>query len=80
MAVVMIKQYSFITKIIPYVKFHHPYDAGNTHLQNVCVLQRDYRALYPRWLSPSVEIYIKQFNALYIRVMQICKALVTAHM
>jgi hypothetical protein len=37
-------------------------DGDSTHLWNVCLLQRDYTALYPRKLSSSYSPFWKTWN------------------
>jgi hypothetical protein len=41
-----------------WLSLHHHPDGDSTHLRNVSLLQRDYKALYPRRLSSSLRKHI----------------------
>jgi hypothetical protein len=38
------------------LRIRHPENGGSTHLRNFCLLQRDYKAQYPRRLSSSYSL------------------------
>jgi hypothetical protein len=50
------------------MNIYHPDDRGNTHLWNVCLLQRDYTVLYPRRLSSwSVSLFVRLLNVVNVQ-------------